>query len=220
MIKKCAVCGTEFDSTNGLKYCSDSCRAEGLRISRIKYNAKQRAKKVTAITKSNIIDYHVETPKTFDKDNQAVIPCSNYNYTQARETPTTFKDFELETKQIELDYVTRSINALKNLDNAIRQVQDIIDVLKIEQNKYYKEDNEFAHIVEGSGSLTDMQKVKLVNDYQVKRSKRRNVKDIIVVLINCIRYAPHNSEKIIKDALQSKIKVDEFFRDYYKHRGV
>lgn len=120
---------------------------------------------------------------------------------------------------VEIDYIARSINALKELDMARKKVQDIIDVLKIEQARYNKEDFDFAHSVEGSGGLSDSQKLKLFNDYQVMRSKRRNVKDVIKTLINCIKYTPSNSEKIIKDAISNKIKVDEFFKDFYKQRN-
>ncbi len=118
------------------------------------------------------------------------------------------------------DYIEKSIIALQNLDKARQEVQDIIDVLKIEQAKYYKEDNDFNHLVEGSGHLSDEQRLKAWDNYANIRSKRRNVKDIIKTLICCIRYTPYNSEKIIKDALQNKIKVDEFFKDFNKQRGV
>lgn len=131
---------------------------------------------------------------------------------------TSGKVETIEPKQVEIDYITRSINALKQLDEARKNVQDIIDILKIEQAKYYKEDNDFNHLVEGSGNLTDTQRLKAWEDYAKTRSKRRNVKDLIKTLICCIRYTPFNSEKIIKDALQNKIKVDEFFKDFYKHK--
>lgn len=198
MIKKCEICGTVFTSASRQKYCSDSCRKVASKLAMIRYNAKQRVKTVASTPVVAPVVTPVVAPKVATK---RIISVK-----------------ELDKTQVQLDYVTRSINALKNLDDARKQVQDIIDVLKIEQSKYNKEDFEFAHSVEGSGSLSDSQKLKIFNEYKDMRSKRRNVKDIIKVLICCIRYTPYNSEKIIKDALQSKIKVDEFFKDFYKQK--
>lgn len=221
MIKKCLICGTEFNSNRGQKYCSDGCRRCGKKVANMRSLAKQKVRQTTAIAFNS--DSSIKLPSyepVVSNQDYALQYFNNNSKSISSFVNSVSEPQTIEPHQVELDYVTRSINALKNLDNAINQVQEIIDMLKREQSIYYKEDNEFAHIVEGSGSLTDMQKVKLVNDYQLKRSKRRNVKDIIVTLINCIRYTPRNCERIIKDALQSKIKVDEFFRDYYKHRGV
>ncbi len=206
MIRKCAMCGKTFDSYHGQKYCSDLCRLSAIKINKLKYQAKINRSPVKTMD-----DYKYEmdvlktaTKKTFQKVDVVRTPYTNK---YATENITN------------IDYITKSLNALKQLDEAHKQVQDIIDVLKIEQAKYNKEDNEFSHSVEGSGSLTDAQKLQIFNDYQVARSKRRNVKDVIKTLINCVRYIPQNSEQILKDAISNKIKVDDFFKDYYRQRN-
>ena len=194
MLKKCEICGKTFESFKRSKYCSDTCRATAIRINKLRYQAK------------NI--NRIPTSKTLD----------DFNHEIDMMKQATKKQFEVVPQTNNIDYITKSIEALKQLDEARKNVQDIIDVLKIEQARYYKEDNDFNHLVEGSGNLTDMQRLQAWDEYAKTRSKRRNVKDIIKTLIGCIRYTPYNSEKIIKDALQNKIKVDEFFKDFYKQK--
>lgn len=206
LIRKCEMCGEVFDSYHGQKYCGDLCRLSAIKINKLKYQAKINRSPVKTMDdyKHEMDVLKTATKKTFQKVDVVRAPYTN-KYTTENTT--------------NIDYITKSLNALKQLDEAHKQVQDIIDVLKIEQAKYNKEDNEFSHSVEGSGSLTDAQKLQIFNDYQVARSKRRNVKDVIKTLINCVRYIPLNSEQILKDAISNKIKVDDFFKDYYKQRN-
>lgn len=200
------MCGKVFDSHYGKKYCSDLCRLSAIKINKLKYQAKINTSPVKTM---DDYTYEINALKTATK--------KAYQKVDDIKTPCVINRTVETTNNI--DYITKSLNALKQLDEAHKQVQDIIDVLKIEQAKYNKEDYEFAHTVEGSGSLNDNQKLKIFNDYQVARSKRRNVKDVIKTLINCIRYIPSNSEQILKDAISNKIKVDDFFKDYYKQRN-
>ena len=229
MIKECEICKKMFDSVRGQKYCSDKCRGVAMKMSRLKYNAKVLAQTNTAIRiepKKSLQEYQhdyymaVTKPKRQAQKNQYYFEHKDEMQQATKKVfikqPTTI-DVDIQTTNI--DYITRSITACKELDQARKKVQDIIDVLKIEQAKYNKEDFEFAHNVEGSALLTDQQKLDLFNSYHEMRNKRRNVKDVIKTLIGCIRYTPIDSEKILKDAITDKIKVDDFFNNFYKQRN-
>jgi hypothetical protein len=204
------MCGKTFESFKRAKYCSDNCRNVAVKINKLRYQAKVIEKRPTQKTASDI-QHEMDLLQQ-----QAIQQPLQYATKKIFTQPTTIP---VDVGTTSIDYITRSINACKELDTARNKLRDIIDVLKIEQAKYNKEDFEFAHAVEGSGGLNDMQKLKLFNDYQVMRSKRRNVKDVIKTLINCIRYTPISTETILKDAISNKIKVDDFFKDFYKQRN-
>lgn len=198
MIKKCPICDRQFETNTKQKYCSDACKVAGVRILKTKYAMKQK---------------HLAFSE--DKTATKIEPIQNAATLWNTQNPVA----SYVQNNEHIDYITKSINACKELDAAHQKVQDIIDVLKLEQAKYNKEDYEFSHSVEGSAYLTDAQKLEIWNEYQKARSKRRNVKDVIRVLISLVKYIPNNSEQLLKDAIQGKVKLDDFYNDFYKQRS-
>ncbi len=184
----------------------------GLKIAKIKYNAKLKAQK-TAIKEQKI---EFDNSGAIKVATKKVFTPPTIEYIKTNDTIQKVENaFE---GCVELDYITRSINACRELDVARNKMQGIIDTLKMEQSRYNKEDYEFAHTVEASGNLTAEEKLQVFENYKVLRSKRRDVKGVIKSLITFVRYIPMNTEQLFKDALNGKIELDKFYNNFYKQR--
>lgn len=93
-----------------------------------------------------------------------------------------------------MDYTTRVLNLLGELDSLRVKMCNIATELATYQSNYDKQDQEFIHQIELNQFKTGEEALKFVNDWHVDRTSRRNVKGLIKLIRDTISAIPEKNK--------------------------
>lgn len=93
-----------------------------------------------------------------------------------------------------MDYTTRVLNLLGELDSLRVKMCNIATELATYQSNYDKQDQEFVHQIELNQFKTGDEALRFINDWHVDRTSRRNVKGLLKLIRDTISAIPEKNK--------------------------